>query len=95
MRYKFDLENSLCIDISRKKSGDKMLAVYHAKNFSSSFRSISNVPMAKVQKIGRVTFRAPTNEEALAKYGSSFVFVGRPVTAQRAEEATKSEKWCR
>ncbi len=43
--------------------------------------------MAKVQKIGRVTFRRLTNEEALAKYGSSFVFVGQSVNAQRAEEA--------
>ena len=34
--------------------------------------------MAKVQKSGRVTFRTLTNEEALAKYGSSFVFVGTP-----------------
>ena len=34
--------------------------------------------MAKVQKIDRVTFRTLTNEEALAKYDSSFVFVGTP-----------------
>jgi hypothetical protein len=32
--------------------------------------------MAEVQKIGTVTFRKLTNEEALQKYGSSFVFVG-------------------
>ncbi len=32
--------------------------------------------MAKVQKTGRITFREPTNEETLAKHGSSFVFVG-------------------
>jgi hypothetical protein len=35
--------------------------------------------MAEVQKSGRVTFREPTKEEALAKYGSSFVFVGRNI----------------
>jgi len=32
--------------------------------------------MTEVQKIGTVTFRKLTNEEALQKYGSSFVFVG-------------------
>ena len=32
--------------------------------------------MAEVQKIGRVTFRKLSNEEALKKYGSSLVFVG-------------------
>ena len=35
--------------------------------------------MAAVKKIGRVTFRKLTDEEALAEYGSSFVFVGAPV----------------
>ena len=34
--------------------------------------------MAEVKKLGNVTFRYLTNEEALAKYGSSFVFVGTP-----------------
>ena len=33
--------------------------------------------MAEVKKIGRVTYRKLTDEEALAKYGSSFVFVGQ------------------
>jgi hypothetical protein len=42
--------------------------------------------MAKLRKIGRVTFRELTNEEALQEYGSSLVFVGRPINAQRAEE---------
>jgi hypothetical protein len=37
--------------------------------------------MAEVKKIGRVTFRKLTDEEALAEYGSSFVFVGQPVNA--------------
>jgi hypothetical protein len=32
--------------------------------------------MAEVKKIGRVTYRKLTYEEALAKYGSSFVFFG-------------------
>ena len=31
--------------------------------------------MAEVQKSGRVTFRTLTNEEALRKYGCSFLFV--------------------
>jgi hypothetical protein len=33
--------------------------------------------MPKVRKIGRVTFRDLTNEEALREYGTSFVFVGQ------------------
>ena len=41
--------------------------------------------MAKVQKIGCVTFRELTDEEALQKYGSSFVFVGsRPASLEQA-----------
>ena len=41
--------------------------------------------MAKVRKVGRVTFRELTNEEALQKYGSSFVFVGpRPASLEQA-----------
>lgn len=41
--------------------------------------------MAEIQKIGRVTFRELTNEEALQKYGSSFVFVGsRPASLEQA-----------
>jgi hypothetical protein len=44
--------------------------------------------MAKVQKIGRVTFRELTNEEALQKYGSSFVFVGSPPAS--LEQAAKA-----
>ena len=44
--------------------------------------------MAEVQKIGRVTFRELTNEEALQKYGSSFVFVGsRPASLEQAAKA--------
>ena len=34
--------------------------------------------MAEIQRIGRVTFRELTNEEALREYGTSFVFVGTP-----------------
>jgi hypothetical protein len=34
--------------------------------------------MAEVKKIGRVTFRKLTDEEALREYGTSFVFVGTP-----------------
>ncbi len=47
--------------------------------------------MAEVKKIGRVTFRELTDEEARAKYGSSFVFVRRPVNARRAEEAASKQ----
>jgi len=48
----------------------------------------SNAPqMAEVQKTARVIFWTLTDEEARAKYGSSFVFVGQPVNALRAEEA--------
>ncbi len=44
--------------------------------------------MAKVRKVGRVTFRKLTNEEALQKYGSSFVFVGsRPASLEQAAKA--------
>ena len=44
--------------------------------------------MAKVRKVGRVTFRELTNEEALQKYGSSFVFVGsRPESLEQAAKA--------
>jgi hypothetical protein len=44
--------------------------------------------MAETQKIGRVTFRRLTNEEALRKYGSSFVFVGsRPASLEQAAGA--------
>jgi hypothetical protein len=44
--------------------------------------------MAEIQKIGRVTFRRLTNEEALQKYGSSFVFVGsRPASREQAAGA--------
>lgn len=44
--------------------------------------------MAEIQKIGRVTFRHLTNEEALKEYGSSFVFVGsRPASIEQAETA--------
>ena len=44
--------------------------------------------MAEIQKIGRVTFRELTSEEALQKYGSSFVFVGsRPASLKQAAKA--------
>jgi hypothetical protein len=44
--------------------------------------------MAEIQKIGRVTFHELTNEEALQKYGSSFVFVGsRPASLEQAAKA--------
>jgi hypothetical protein len=49
----------------------------------------SNTPMARVQKTGRVTFRTLTNEEARAKYGSSFVFVGQAKPATDARELLK------
>ena len=45
--------------------------------------------MAEVKKIGRVTFRTLTNEEALAKYGSSFVFVGTPPAPSPRGAVTK------
>lgn len=42
--------------------------------------------MAKVQKIGRVTFRHLTNEEALKEFGTSFVIVGsRPASLEHAK----------
>ena len=44
--------------------------------------------MAEIQKIGRVTFRRLTNEEALKEYGSSFVFVGsQPASLGQAAKA--------
>jgi hypothetical protein len=45
--------------------------------------------MAEVKKIGRVTFRKLTDEEALAEYGSSFVFVGTPPAPPPREAVTK------
>jgi hypothetical protein len=45
--------------------------------------------MAKVRKIGRVTFRELTNEEALREYGTSFVFVGTPPAPPPREAVTK------
>ena len=42
-------------------------------------RRDSTSPVAEVQKIGNHTYSRLTNEEALAKYGSSFVFVGRNI----------------
>jgi hypothetical protein len=49
-------------------------------------------PWPKSKKIGRVTFRKLTDEEALREYGSSFVFVGQPVNARRAEEAASKNE---
>lgn len=44
--------------------------------------------MAEVQKIGRVTFRRLTNEQALQKFGSSLVFVGSsPASLEQAARA--------
>jgi hypothetical protein len=45
--------------------------------------------MAEVKKIGRVTFRKLTNEEALREYGTSFVFVGTPSAPPPREAVTK------
>ena len=45
--------------------------------------------MAKIRKIGRVTFRKLTDEEARAKYGSSFVFVGPAKPTVEARELLK------
>jgi hypothetical protein len=45
--------------------------------------------MAEVKKMGRVTFRELTNEEARAKYGSSFVFVGAAKPTTEARELLK------
>jgi hypothetical protein len=45
--------------------------------------------MAKVRKIGRVTFRDLTKEEALREYGTSFVFVGTPPAPPPREAVTK------
>lgn len=45
--------------------------------------------MAKETKIGRVTFRELTNEEARAKYGASFTLVGsKPASLEQAATAT-------
>jgi hypothetical protein len=45
--------------------------------------------MAEIKKIGRVTFRKLTNEEALREYGTSFVFVGTPPAPPPREAVTK------
>jgi hypothetical protein len=45
--------------------------------------------MAEIKKLGNVTFRYLTNEEALAKYGSSFVFVGTPPAPPLRKAVTK------
>lgn len=47
--------------------------------------------MAEVQKIGNVTFRKLTNEEALQKNGSSFVFVGaKSASLEQAAKAARA-----
>jgi hypothetical protein len=45
--------------------------------------------MREGKKIGRVTFRTLTNQEARAKYGSSFVLVGPAKPATDALELLK------
>ncbi len=45
--------------------------------------------MAEVKQIGNHTYRRLTNEEALAKYGSSFVFVGTPSAPPLRKAVTK------
>jgi hypothetical protein len=45
--------------------------------------------MAKVRKIGRVTFRDLTKEEALREYGTSLVFVGTPPAPPLREAVIK------
>jgi len=45
--------------------------------------------MAEVKKVGRVTFRKLTDEEALREYGTSFVFVGTPPAPPPREAVTK------
>jgi hypothetical protein len=45
--------------------------------------------MAKVRKIGRVTFRDLTKEEALREYGTSLVFVGTPPAPPPREAVIK------
>ena len=45
--------------------------------------------MAEVKKIGNHTYRKLTDEEARAKYGSSFVFVGPAKPTTEARELLK------
>jgi hypothetical protein len=45
--------------------------------------------MAEVKKIGNHTYRRLTDEEARAKYGSSFVFVGPAKPTAEARELLK------
>lgn len=45
--------------------------------------------MARIQKIGRVTFRELSKEEALQEYGSSPVFLdSQPASLEQAAKAT-------
>ncbi len=44
--------------------------------------------MAEVKRIGRVTYRKLTDEEARAKYGSSFVFLGQAKPPARPQQGT-------
>ncbi len=55
----------------------------------ADLRHASNTPMAEAKKTGRVTFRTLTNEEARAKYGSSFVFVGQAMPTAEGRELLK------
>lgn len=48
-----------------------------------------NNPMAEVKQIGNHTYQRLTNEEALAKYGSSFLFVGTPPAPPLRKAVTK------
>ena len=45
--------------------------------------------MAEIKQLGHVTYRKLTDEEARAKYGSSFVFVGPAKPTAEARELLK------
>ena len=59
-------------------------------------KEIKAEPPSKPIKMGRVTYRELSNEEALKKYGTSFVFVGgmqkpaaKPANVENEEDPAK------
>jgi len=52
----------------------------------------SNKIMATIQRIGRVSLRDLTNEEALREYGTSFVFVGTPPAPPPRQRPRSSQR---
>jgi hypothetical protein len=72
------------------RCSEATIKLYDARIPCPPHAAVTQIPrMAKVRKIGRVTFRELTNEEALREYGGSFVFVGTPPAPPLRKAVTK------